>query len=126
MTFKIRNPVIALACLLTVGSAWAHHSMSDIDSNKRIMLTGTLTTLDWRNPHIQFSLETRGDNGQAESWSFESGTPSAFTSRRITKAIFEKAIGQTMTVEASPARDGSRYGLPWKITFPDGSVVVTR
>jgi len=117
---------IALAIVLSAGAAWAHHNRSDIDMTKRVTLTGTLTKLDWRNPHIEFFLETKGDNGQAEAWSFESGTPYAFTSRKISKAVFEKAIGQTITVDVSTARDGSRYGSLWKITFPDGRVVVTR
>ena len=127
MTFRIYNAVIALGCLLAAESAWAHHNFGFFfDMEKKFMLTGTLTKVNWRNPHIDFSLEAKSDKGQTESWFMESAPPNAFKSRKISKAIFEQAIGQTVTVEASPARDGSRYGMPWKITFPDGRVIVNR
>ena len=125
MNYRI-SVSIALGAMLAAGTAWAHHNMPYLDMGKRVTLTGTLTKLDWRNPHIEFSVEVKGDNGQTESWSFESGTPYAFTTRKISKAVFEQAIGKTLTVEVSTARDGSRYGTPWKITFPDGKVVVSR
>ena len=125
MNYRI-SVSIALGVMLAAGTAWAHHNRSDIDMTKQVTLTGTLTKLDWRNPHIEFSLETKADNGQTESWSFEGGTPYSFASKKISKAVFEKAIGQTITVVVSTARDGSRYGTPWRITFPDGTVVVAR
>jgi len=123
MKYRI-SASIALGVILAAGAARAHHNASNIDFTKRVTLTGTLTKLDWRNPHVEFSLEVKGDNGQAESWSFSTGTPYSFARRKITKADFEKAIGQTITVEVSTARDGSRYGNLSKITFPDGRVVV--
>ena len=124
MKYKI-SASIALGIILLAGTAWAHHSNNRFEPVKRVTLTGTLTKLDWRNPHIQFSLEVKGDQGQAESWLFEGPTPSAFRIRNLGKSDFEKAIGQTVTVEANPARDGSRHGSPLKITFPDGRVVAT-
>jgi Family of unknown function (DUF6152) len=114
---------IALGVLLAAGTAWAHHSSAVyVDQDKRVTLTGTLTKVDWRNPHVEFSLEVKSDKGQAESWRIESGPPNRYAIEKISKADFEKAIGQTVTVEVSPARDGSREAGLWKITFPDGRV----
>ena len=125
-----RNSVsIALAVMLAAGTTWAHHNMSALfDFNQRFTRTGTLTKSDWRNPHIQFFLEAKGDKGQAESWLIEGGPPNRFASRKISKADFEKAIGQTVTVEVevSADRDRPRYASLYKITFPDGRVVVNR
>jgi len=125
MKYRISASIV-LGVILAAGAAWAHHSDNRIDPNKRVTLTGTLTKLDWRNPHVEFSLEVKGDQGQAESWLIESGAPNGFATRKIGKADFEKAIGQTVTVEASPARDGSRFGSFQKITFPDGRVFERR
>jgi hypothetical protein len=113
---------IVLALLLAAGTAWAHHSAVDVQ-DKPVTMIGTLTKLDWRNPHIAFTLEVKGKDGQAESWIISTGPPSRFAMRKISKADFEKLIGQTLTVEASTARDGTRRGYTKKITFPDGRVV---
>lgn len=124
MTFRICNAVIALGCLLAASSAWAHHSTTAVfDFDKRVTLTGTLTKVDWRNPHTEFTLEAKGDTGQAESWLIESISPSSWARRKVTKADFEKAIGQTVTVEVSPARDGPRFVLLRRMTFADGKSV---
>ena len=124
MKYRI-SACIALGVMLA-GTAWAHHNMPYLDMTKRVTLTGTLTKLDWRNPHIEFSLEAKGDQGQAESWVIESGTPNGFAGRKIYKADFEKAIGQTFTMEVSPARDGSRIAILRKVTFQDGRMAVIR
>ena len=111
----------ALVLSLAASSAWAHHSFAPFDLTKRVMLTGTLTKVDWRNPHIQISIEVKGDQGQTESWSMESDAPGNLKERGINKDRFQKAVGQILTVQASLARDGSRHGHMFKITFPDGT-----
>ena len=112
------------AVLLAAGSLWAHHSFSAVfDLSKKITLTGTLTKLDWRNPHIEVFVEAKGDRGQAEAWVIEALPPSFFRTRNISKSDFEKAIGQPVTVEAVRARDGSLYGLMQQITFSGGKSV---
>jgi Family of unknown function (DUF6152) len=128
MTRRLTTSLLAVVLMFTlgVGSAWAHHNRSDIDMTKRVTLTGTLTMVDWRNPHIEFSLEAKGNGGKPESWSIESAAPSALAARGISKATFAKAIGQTVAVEVSTAKDGSRLAVGWKITFPDGTSAVMR
>ena len=117
---------VALGVMLAASAAWAHHNMPYLDMGKRITLTGVLTKFDWKNPHIEFSLETKGDQGQPEAWVIESAAPNGFASRKIYKADFEKAMGQTFIMEVSPARDGSRLAIARKITFLDGRVVAIR
>ena len=116
---------VVVGVILAASTARAHHSGTNFET-KRITLTGTLAKLDWRNPHIEFSLDGKGDKGQAESWLIESQTPNFFAIRKVGKVDFQNAIGQTVTVEVSPDKDGSRFGQLRKITFPNGTMVVTR
>ena len=115
---------VALALVLAVGTAWAHHNMSALfDFNQRFTRTGTLTKFDWRNPHIQLSVDAKGEQGEMETWSFEGPSPTFFRTRNVGKVDFESGVGKTVTVEASRARDGSLSGLIRMITLPDGTVV---
>ena len=124
MNCRPRNAVTALAVVLSVGSLSAHHSFTAIfDVSKQFTLVGTLTKVDWRNPHIQISLEAKGDGGKVEAWVIEGMSPIAFRGRSVGKSDFEKASGQTVTVEAVRAKDGSLYGMMYQITFPDGKSV---
>jgi len=115
---------IALAVLLAASSAWAHHNMSALfDFNDRVTLTGTLTKVDWRNPHIELVVDTKSGGDQVQTWSFEGPPPSFFRARDINKSDIESALGKTVTAEASRARDGSHSGLLRVMTLPDGKVV---
>src|SRR5262244_86527 len=108
--------------LLFAVSVWAHHSPSAIfDMGKRISVTGTLTKIDWINPHIVIAMEAKGDGGKIDHWTFESNPPSWYKSVGLARADFAKAIGQMISVEAVKARDGSLYGYMDKIKLPDGT-----
>jgi Family of unknown function (DUF6152) len=115
--------VLALGVLLA-GAAWSHHNMTALfDLNDRVTLTGTLTRVDWRNPHIYLSVEVINANRQTETWEIEGPPPSFFRTRDIAKTDFENALGKTVTAEASRARDHSPSGLIRTITLPGGKVV---
>ena len=109
--------------LLLAGSAAAHHNMSALfDFNDRVTLTGTITKIDWRNPHIYVWVEAKDPTGPQE-WSIEGPPPGFFRARDINKVDFENAIGKPVTAEASRARNGSKSGLLRMLTLPDGKVV---
>ena len=115
---------IALGVMLAAGSAWAHHNISALfDFNQRFTRTGTLTKLDWRNPHSYITVEAKNDQGQTETWLFEGPAPNVFRNLNVGKPDFENALNKTVKVEASRARDGSLKGLMRILTFPDGKVV---
>jgi hypothetical protein len=118
-----RTIALLVFCGLLAGSAWAHHNMSAIfDFNDRVTLTGTLSKIDWRNPHIELIVDTK--NGQeTQTWSLEGPSPSFFRARDINKSDIESALGKTVKAEASRARDGSRAGLLRVMTLPDGKLV---
>jgi hypothetical protein len=123
MTIRMSLLVVFGITLLTA-TASAHHNMSAIfDFNDRVTLSGTLTKLDWRNPHIEIGVDAKRESGQVEAWKAEGPTPVFFRGRDTTKADFEKALGKPVKLEVSRARDGSNWGLLRNITLLDGKVV---
>ena len=122
----MKNRIVAvwlgLAVLLAATSLMAHHSPSAIfDMKKKVSLKGSVTKVDWVNPHIVIYMDAKGDDGNVESWKFESNPPRWFTKVGVTRADFAQAIGHTVTVEIVKAIDGSKYGYLQKITFPNGN-----
>jgi len=104
----------------------AHHSFSAaFDLSSKFTVTGTLTKIDWRNPHIQLYVDVKNDTGQMEAWIIESMPPSFFRDRTVgSRADLDAAIGKALTIEGVRARDGSRSGIAEKITLPDGRSTV--
>jgi hypothetical protein len=120
---KHRTTAFALAALLLAGSAWAHHNMSALfDFKDRVTLTGTLTKMDWRNPHILVYVDAKVAD-KVEAWSIEGPAPNFFRTRDINKTDVEQAIGKVVTAEVSRARDGSNAGLLRTLNLPGGKVV---
>jgi Family of unknown function (DUF6152) len=115
--------LVVLGAMLLASSAWAHHNMSALfDFNDRVTVSGTLSKIDWRNPHIELIVDTKSGE-QVQPWSLEGPPPSFFRARDINKSDIEAALGKTVTAEASRARDGSRSGLLRVMTLPDGKIV---
>jgi hypothetical protein len=114
--------LMAVAVLFAPGFGWAHHSPSSIfDMSKKISLTGTLTQVEWVNPHIAVYIDAKKADGGVESWKFESAPPSWLRRVGVTSGQFKNAVGQIVTVEGNRAKDGSLYGFLQKITFADGT-----
>lgn len=115
--------LIAFAALL-VSQTQAHHNMTAVfDFNDRVTLTGTLTTVDWRNPHTYFTVDVKGSGGAIETWKSEGPAPSFFRIRDVGKVDFEDSVGKTVSVELSRARDKSRFGLIRTFTLSNGKIV---
>ena len=124
MKNRIFTAGLGCAVLFCATSLMAHHSPSAIfDMKKKVTLTGSVTKVDWVNPHIVVEMDAKGDDGKVESWKFESNPPRWFTKVGVTRADFAAAIGQTVTVEIVKAIDGSKYGYLQKITFPNGNAI---
>jgi len=122
LKYRLSVGLMILLMLGAAGSVWAHHSPSAIfDMSKRFTLKGTVTKVDWINPHIVLFVDAKGTGGAMENWKFESNPPAWFRRLGVGRADFAKAIGQTITIEGVRARDGSLYGYLQKITFPEGN-----
>ena len=124
MRYKVFGAKIAILTLSAAAFLWAHHSPSaEFDMTKRITLTGTLTSVDWINPHIKVAMEVKGEGGKVENWGFESTPPAGFRRVGVSRADIAKAIGQTVKVEGVRSKDGSFYGYLQKIVMPDGTTL---
>src|SRR5512139_211418 len=88
----------------------AHHSISAFaDPSKLVSMTGKLTRVEWVNPHVIIYIDVEA-TGQPQTWKFQSAAPAWWRSAGIGKADFAKHMGETVTVSANVARDGSAYG----------------
>ena len=122
MRYKIPVVLIFFTALFATTSLSAHHSPSAVfDMEKRFTVAGTLTQVDWINPHIVVFMDAKKDDGSVETWKFESNPPSWFRRVALGRDDFAKAIGQTVTVQGVRAKAGGLYGYLLKITFPDGN-----
>jgi hypothetical protein len=117
---------IALAVLaaftLTGASVAAHHSFAaEFDINKPVTLQGTVTKVEWVNPHVYVYLDVKDASGKVTPWSLSSLGPAAARRAGVTRANFGQ--GQTVTVLAYHAKDGSNFGFMRRMTFADGHTV---
>ena len=117
-------PAILIFIILLLGSApaRAHHSPSAVfDMEHRFTVSGTLTKVDWINPHIEVYLDAKKSDGSVENWKFESNPPSWFRRVGLARDDIAKGLGQTVTIEGVRAKNGGLYGYLLKVTFPDGN-----
>ena len=108
MRTRLTVAVASLAGLL-IGAVpvMAHHSFAaEYDANKPVTVTGTVTKLEWMNPHARFYVDVKDENGKMTTWGFSGAPPGALMRRGITKDALK--IGEVVNVEGSRARDGSR------------------
>ena len=112
--------VAAFACALPV---FAHHSFSaEFDAGKTVTLRGTISKVDWINPHIFVYLDVKDDAGKTTTWELQSLPPLFFRGSGLTKDVL-MSTKQEVTVTANPAKDGTRaYGFMTKLSYPDGHV----
>ncbi len=111
------------AAVLMTSPVRAHHNMSAyFDLQTKLILTGTLVKVDWRNPHIELLVDATVD-GRKQNWSVEGPAPNFFRTRDVGKAEVVAGVGQTVTAEVSKARDGSAAGLLRVMNLPGGKVL---
>src|SRR5262245_56436863 len=93
---------LAFAVVPLAHHALRHHNMPAIfDFNDRVTLTGTLTKVDWRNPHIYLTVDVKNASGAMESWQAEGPSPTWFRIRDVGKDEFASSIGKSLNVELS-------------------------
>ena len=99
--------------------AWAHHSFTaQFDSKKPITLKGTVTKMDWINPHAWIHMEVKGADGKAVEWMVETGTPNILLRRGFTKKSLE--AGTEIVVQGYMAKSGENKINGGLVVFPDG------
>ena len=115
-----------LIAVLLAGSAAlaAHHSFAaEYDSTRPVDVTGTLTRVEWTNPHIWFYLDVRDDKGTVTNWGFSAAPPGVLMRRGIQKEVLK--VGSVIHVQGFRAKDGSNNASGGTVTFADGRRVFT-
>jgi len=117
--------LLSLGLALAGRAASGHHSeLAEFDPDNPVNVTGTLSKVEWHNPHVWFFVDVTGDDGSVTTWGFSTSPPGILMRRGVTKDAMR--IGAVVNVMGSRARDGSNNASTRGLTFADGSAVLAR
>src|SRR5262249_12995857 len=109
---------------LVVQTALAHHAFSaEYDAQKPITLKGTLTKMEWTNPHGWIYVDVKDEGGKTVNWAIEFGAPNALLRRGLRKSDFPEGI--EVTVSGYRAKNGSPTVNGTSVKLPDGRDLYT-
>jgi len=113
---------IAVAALLAALPLAAHHSFAaEYDANKPITVTGTVTKVEWTNPHARIYVDVRDEKGVVTNWNFEMGGPLQL--KRLGWQRDSVKVGDEVKMDGYIAKDGSKRANARNVVFADGRKV---
>ena len=117
---KSRLLILLATTLVSFGiPAWAHHSFSAVfDADSPIEASGTVTKVEWRNPHAWIYIDVKDDEGDVTNWAFEMGSPNGLRRRGWSRDTVQ--VGDVISVSGYRARDESNRANLASITLADG------
>jgi len=112
--------MIAVAGLfMSAAPVFAHHAFAaEFDAKRPVKLRGTVSKMEWINPHAWIHVDVKGEDGNVVSWMIEAGTPNTLFRRGFTKNSL--AQGTEILVDGYQAKDGSNRANGRDVTFVDG------
>jgi hypothetical protein len=100
----------------------AHHGFSvEFDKDNPLTLTGTVTKMEFMNPHIYFYVDVKGKDGKVVNWAFEGGPPNVIYRQGWRKDTLKP--GDVVTVKGFRAKDGTHLAACSTVKLPDGREV---
>jgi hypothetical protein len=119
MGTKLTVALVSVGLLCAAASVRAHHAFAaEFDAQKPIKLEGTVTKVEWINPHAWIHIDVKRRDGTVEEWMIEGGTPNTLFRRGVTKNSLP--IGTVIVVDGYQAKDGTLKGNGRDLTFKDG------
>jgi len=119
MRIKLAITIALAAGLAMVIPAWAHHAFAaEFDGTKPLKLTGTVTKMEWINPHSWIHLDVKNPDGTTTAWMVEGGSPNTLFRLGFTREALPE--GATIIVDGYRAKDGSNRAVGANLTFSDG------
>jgi hypothetical protein len=104
----------ALMCSAAPG--FAHHSFAaEFDADKPVKLAGTVTKVEWTNPHAWIYIDAMDESGRIANWAWELGSPTSLVRLGWTRSLLK--VGTAVTFEGSRARDGSNTANARSVTL---------
>ena len=121
---RFLTAAVAASMLLAGAPAVAHHAFSaEFDVDSPISLNGTVTRVEWLNPHSWIYIDVPGGAGETEEWAIEVGPPGPLFRRGIREEMLP--IGSEIQVDGFQAQDKSNRATGLDVTFPDGRRIFT-
>lgn len=110
------------AALLAPAAMLAHHSFAaEYDVKKPVTLKGTVTKVEWTNPHARFYIDVKDESGKVVNWNLELASPNVLTRNGWNRHTLKE--GDQVTVEGAQAKDGSQMANARTVTLADGRKV---
>jgi hypothetical protein len=121
----LTSVVVVSGWLLGSGMLQAHHSLAGVYEMKdEKEITGTLTKIQFVNPHGSMTIEVKNADGTMTEWKFTTGSATTLAERGVGKSSNVLKAGDTITAKFIPARNGSPLGFLKSITTADGKVIM--
>jgi len=121
----VRSVLAASLVLWAAAPVEAHHSFAaQYDANKPVTLKGTVTKVEWTNPHARFYIDVKDADGKVVNWNLEIASPNYL--KRAGWSSTSLKQGDEVTVEGSLARSGANMANASTVTFADGTRVFAR
>src|SRR5438045_9799367 len=122
MRTKLSVMIAGLGLLLAAVPVLAHHSFAaEFDAKKPVKLRGTVTKMEWINPHTWIYLDVKKPDGTVEEWMVEAGTPNTLLRRGFTKDSLK--AGTEVLVDGYQSKDGSLRANGRDLTLPNGQTL---